>query len=82
MIRHLYMETDMVTRKKKSEAAEPTANAPVKKTKKPASEVITYPRVVKGTHLTVIDHAPGQTELIWDDEQLLKEVREAIASVA
>jgi hypothetical protein len=29
----------------------------------------------------VITHPDGRTELLWDDEQLLKEVREAIASV-
>jgi YD repeat-containing protein len=39
------------------------------------------PSVVKGTHLTVITNEDGTTTLEWDDEQLLKEVREAIASV-
>ena len=39
------------------------------------------PSVVKGTHLTVTTHKDGSTTLEWDDEQLLKEVREAIASV-
>jgi hypothetical protein len=39
------------------------------------------PSVVKGTHLTVTTHEDGSTTLMWDDEQLLKEVREAIASV-
>jgi hypothetical protein len=39
------------------------------------------PTVVVGSHLTVITHPNGRTELLWDDEQLLKEVREAIASV-
>lgn len=39
------------------------------------------PSVVKGTHLTVTTHEDGSTTLEWDDEQLLKEVREAIASV-
>ena len=37
--------------------------------------------VVKGTHLTVTTDSNGKTTLEWDDEQLLKEVREAIASV-
>ena len=37
--------------------------------------------VVKGNHLTVTTYPDGKTELEWDDEQLLKEVREAIASV-
>ena len=39
------------------------------------------PSVVKGTHLTVITDENGKTTLEWDDEQLLKEIREAIASV-
>ena len=45
------------------------------------SEVSDLPNIVKGTHLTVTTYKDGHTELKWDDEQLLKEVREAIASV-
>lgn len=37
--------------------------------------------IVKGNHLTVITHPDGHTELQWDDEALLKEVRDAILSV-
>ena len=40
-----------------------------------------WPKIVQGTHLTVKTFEDGHTELEWDDEQLLKEVREAIASV-
>jgi YD repeat-containing protein len=40
------------------------------------------PKTIVGTHLTVTTHPDGRVELEWDDEQLLKEVREAIASVA
>jgi hypothetical protein len=36
------------------------------------------PTVVKGSHLTVITHPDGKTELLWDDEALLNEVRAAI----
>lgn len=39
------------------------------------------PSVVKGTHLTVTTFEDGSTKLEWDDEALLQEVREAIASV-
>jgi hypothetical protein len=81
MIKHLFMERKMATRKKKTEVVETAPKARTKTKKTTIVETITYPRTVKGTHLTVIDHAPGRTELIWDDEQLLKEVREAIASV-
>jgi hypothetical protein len=34
--------------------------------------------VVKGSHLTVTTFSDGKTVLEWDDEALLKEVREAI----
>ena len=39
------------------------------------------PTVVIGSHLTVITHPDGRTELIWDDEALARDVREAIASI-
>jgi len=41
-----------------------------------------WPKIQQGTHLTVKTFEDGSTELIWDDEQLLKEVQEAIASVS
>ena len=46
-----------------------------------ATKKETWPKVKKGTHLTVITYEDGKTVLQWDDEQLLKEVKEAIASV-
>lgn len=49
-------------------------------TRKKKVEVSVEPSVIKGTHLTVITDADGRTTLEWDDEQLLKEVREAISS--
>ena len=39
------------------------------------------PKVVKGNHLTVTTLPDGKTMLEWDDEALLKEVREALKSV-
>ena len=36
-----------------------------------------WPKINQGTHLTVKTFEDGRTELIWDDEQLLKEVKEA-----
>lgn len=50
-----------------------------KKTKNVASEG--WPKISQGTHLTVKTFEDGRTELVWDDEQLLKEVKEATASV-
>ena len=38
-------------------------------------------KVVKGSHLTVITHADGRTELEWDDAALLRDVQAAISSV-
>jgi alpha-amylase/alpha-mannosidase (GH57 family) len=37
-----------------------------------------WPKINQGSHLTVKTFEDGRTELIWDDEQLLKEVRAAI----
>lgn len=48
-------------------------------TKKKAVE---YPIITKGSHLTVIQHEDGKTELVWDDAQLLKDVEEALASIS
>lgn len=36
-----------------------------------------WPKISQGTHLTVITHEDGRTELVWDDEALLREVQEA-----
>ena len=68
----------MATRKKKVEETSPklamiTAKPKAKKSKE------SWPRVVKGSHLTVITHENGRTELEWDDEALARDVREAIA---
>jgi YD repeat-containing protein len=54
-----------------------------KKAKKETAKAVikkdtVWPKVVKGNHLTVTTHENGQTELEWDDEALLLEVREAI----
>ncbi len=50
-------------------------------TKKVKKSTDSWPKISQGTHLTVKTFEDGRTELVWDDEQLLKEVREAIASV-
>ena len=39
-----------------------------------------WPKINQGTHLTVKTFEDGHTELVWDDKQLAKEVKEAIAS--
>lgn len=40
-----------------------------------------WPKISQGTHLTVKTFEDGRTELVWDDDRLLEEVRQAIASV-
>jgi len=37
-----------------------------------------WPKIQQGTHLTVKTFEDGSTELVWDDEALLSEVRNAI----
>lgn len=39
------------------------------------------PKVTKGSHLTVIEHPDGRRELQWDDDALMRDVREAIDSL-
>jgi hypothetical protein len=51
----------------------------VRKKKVVKTEV--WPKVDKGTHLTVYTYENGSTELVWDDDALLDQVRKAIASV-
>jgi hypothetical protein len=40
-----------------------------------------WPRLVQGSHLTVKYFEDGRTELVWDDEALTREVKDAILSV-
>jgi hypothetical protein len=40
-----------------------------------------WPKINQGTHLTVKTFKDGRTELEWDWDTLVKEVREACASV-
>ncbi len=46
-------------------------------TKKKKAEV-TEAVVVKGSHLTVTTYPDGRTELEWDDEALMRDVRAAL----
>ncbi len=39
-----------------------------------------WPKIQQGSHLTVKTFEDGRTELVWDDEALLNDVREAIKS--
>jgi hypothetical protein len=44
-------------------------------------EVNSLPTVTKGSHLTVTTFPDGRTELLWDWDALVNEVREACANV-
>jgi hypothetical protein len=37
-----------------------------------------WPKIIQGSHLTVIEHEDGRRELQWDDEALMRDVRAAI----
>ena len=41
-------------------------------------KVAAWPKVNKGTHLTVYTYEDGKTKLEWDDVALLSEVKNAI----
>lgn len=41
-------------------------------------EETTWPKVEKGSHLTVYTFEDGSTKLEWDDEALARDVRQAI----
>lgn len=69
----------MATRKKKAEVtAEDEFFNLVGYTEGSVKEV----KVTKGSHLTVTTYPDGRTELEWDDEALMRDVQEALASVA
>jgi hypothetical protein len=38
-----------------------------------------WPKINQGSHLTVKTFEDGRTELVWDDEALMRDVSEAIA---
>ena len=40
------------------------------------------PKISQGSHLTVKTFEDGSTELVWDDEALMRDVQAAIASVS
>lgn len=52
-----------------------------KKTKEENVNSNGWPKINQGSHLTVKTFEDGRTELVWDDEALARDVREAIASV-
>jgi hypothetical protein len=63
----------MATRKKKSEVIMSADVAEM--TNKPSGG---WPIIKQGSHLTVKTFEDGRTELIWDDEALLRDVQNAL----
>jgi hypothetical protein len=63
----------MATRKKKTEVIESADVSEM--SNKPSGG---WPKIVQGTHLTVKTFEDGRTELVWDDDALLAEVRAAL----
>ena len=73
----------MATKKTKT-LTEVIEKLPVKrkaKVEKRAAELIDPSGVVRGSHLTVTTFSYCTTKLDWDDEALLKDVRDAILSI-
>lgn len=74
----------MATRKKKTnviESAEIAESMEMPGTIGGSKLVFPETKVVKGSHLTVTTYPDGRTDLEWNDEALLRDVREALASV-
>ena len=59
----------MATRKKKETLDMPGTMGGAK---------IVLPKDIKGSHLTVTTFPDGKTELVWDDEALLRDVQNAL----
>ncbi len=69
----------MATRKKK--VVEDTDNdIPVLATDAKAfkNKKVEWPKIEKGSHLTVYTYEDGSTKLEWDDEALARDVRQAL----
>ena len=47
--------------------------------KKPTID--SWPKITQGSHLTVTEHEDGSVDMVWDDEALARDVRNAIASL-
>jgi hypothetical protein len=71
----------MATRKKKADSTTLEMPGTLGGAKVILSENIPsngWPKISQGSHLTVKTFENGRTELIWDDEALTRDVRDAI----
>lgn len=39
-----------------------------------------WPKITEGSHLKVIEHENGRRELIWNDQALMQDVRDAVTN--
>lgn len=76
----------MATRKKKTEkiiaeVSKLVAEETLQETETPNVATNGWPKIKQGSHLLVRTYKDGRTELEWDDEALLRDVRAALNSV-
>jgi hypothetical protein len=63
-----------------AEVSKLIAEQTLQETEPKSHSKIKWPKVDQGSHLTVRTFENGRTELIWDDEALLRDVKNAILS--
>ena len=73
-------KTTVIESAEVAESVKPKTTRAKKVAEKVIEKAMTEPTVVVGSHLTVTTYPDGRTELKWDDEALLRDVRLAILS--
>jgi len=71
-------KTDIIESAEVAESIKPKTTRAKKIAEQVIEKVMAKPTVVVGSHLTVTTHPNGRTELKWDDEALLRDVRAAL----
>lgn len=42
---------------------------------------ISFPKVIKGSHVTITEHKDGTVDMEWDWEKLVEEINQAITKI-
>jgi len=71
-------KTDIIESAEVAESIKPKTTRAKKIAEQVIEKAMAKPTVVVGSHLTVTTHPNGRTELKWDDETLLRDVRAAL----
>ena len=71
-------KTTVIESAEVAETIKPKTTRAKKVADKVIEKAMTEPKVVVGSHLTVTTHPDGRTELKWDDDALLRDVRAAL----